>query len=170
MHIKDATHCAHSCVMSSKRIAENECERIAENERIAAIQREYGLMGLTYEDVQTYTKLSVHFPDPVAAMPYHDGRFPMLPKGTMPHEAYMKKLEDLVGKLETAKGLMGDTPEQRTLVNELRCELYAHLTNVRPIDAEAFFETLNALIDEESRLLTNVRIREVSNIMVKYAT
>ena len=47
-------------------------------------------------------------------------------------------------------------------INEIQHDLRMHLTKYKPINAEAFHGKMRALIKEEIRILTNVRINEAS--------
>jgi hypothetical protein len=75
----------------------------AEHARLAEIQQEYGAMGLTSQWVRDYTRLSAFYPDPATDMPSHDGKFIMLPPGTIPHEIYTEKLTNLTESMEKAE-------------------------------------------------------------------
>lgn len=51
---------------------------------------------------------------------------------------------------------------------ELDFELRVHLTHLKPIDVKAFHDKIQALIKEENRIRTNIRIQEAT-MMTHYA-
>jgi hypothetical protein len=106
------------------------------------------------KDVDEYMRLSSLYPGPAIGWPRHhvDGSMHCLPKGTIPHDEYEKTLNDLVEGIKKA--------ETRVLKNQL----YIHLTKYRPIDAKAFFEKLDALIEERMTLFTDIMRDEVKAI------
>jgi len=113
--------------------------------RLVEIREEYARMGVSAQWVCDYVRL----------LPFHH-EMPLsllLPDGTMPHEEYMKQLAGLVERMET-----GDEVVRKETAHKLRI----HLTECKPIDANAFHEKMGALIDEEHRILTNRRIQEVN--------
>ena len=122
--------------------------------RLAEIEKEYELMGLNRQNVDEYVIMSVVYPDPATDMPSHNGRFLMLPPGTVPHELYTEKLTSLVQSMEEAP--------QKAEMCKYQHELRNLLTKFKPIDAKAFHEKIDALIQEEIRLLVNVRILEAT--------
>ena len=120
--------------------------------RLAEIQQEYERMGVSARWVSDYVRL----------MPFHH-EMPLsllLPDGTMPHEDYMKKLAGLVERMESGNELV---------CKETSHKLRMHLTECKPIDVNEFHRKMAVLVDEEHRILTNMRIQEVST-MVKCAT
>jgi len=142
---------------------------MSEHDRLAEIEKEYELMGCSRQWVDEYVRMSVFYPDPATDMPSHDGRFPMLPPGTVPHKMYTEKLESLIQSMEKAKERAATSEEvdkdeyvKRFGIRAYEQELRNLLTKFRPIDAKAFHEKLNALIQEEIRLLVNVRILEAT--------
>jgi hypothetical protein len=55
-----------------------------------------------------------------------------------------------------------DLRKQRiTKLKEIHHELRTHLTKFKPINAKAFHDKMEALIQEQTSILTNVRIHEV---------
>jgi hypothetical protein len=163
---------------------------MSEHARLAEIEKEYESMGCSRQWVDEYVRMSVFYPDP--AMASENGRFLMLPPGTLPHKIYTEKLESLVKSMEKAEeraaqnmsddvnkdeyvkrfGIRAYEQEmnrkaelrkhQLTKPKEMQQELRNLLTKFKPIDAKAFHEKINALIKEEIRLLVNVRILEAT--------
>ena len=113
--------------------------------RLAEIQQEYERMGVSARWVSDYVRL----------MPFHH-EMPLsllLPDGTMPHEDYMKKLAGLVERMESGNELV---------CKETSHKLRMHLTECKPIDVNEFHRKMAVLVDEEHRILTNMRIQEVT--------
>jgi hypothetical protein len=75
----------------------------AERDRLAEINQEYESMGLTPQWVSEYTRLSPFYPDAANDMPSHNGRYILLPEGTIPHEIYTEKLTRLIESMEKAE-------------------------------------------------------------------
>jgi hypothetical protein len=167
---------------------------MSEHAGLAEIEKEYESMGCSRQWVDEYVRMSVFYPDP--AMASHDGRFLMLPPGTLPHKMYTEKLESLIQSMEKAEeraaqnmsddvnkdeyvkrfGIRAYEQEmnrkaelrkhQLTKPKEMQQELRNLLTKFKPIDANAFHEKINALIKEEIRLLVNVRILEATAFVI----
>jgi hypothetical protein len=74
-----------------------------ENARMNEIHQEYELMGVTSKWVDEYARMLASYPDPATDAPTHDGRFLMLPEGTMPCDLYIEKLTRLTESMEKAE-------------------------------------------------------------------
>lgn len=124
----------------------------AEHARLAEIEREFERLGVSSEWIAEYVhNLSIAYFGHVKLL---------LPPGTLPRYAYIKRLEELVKKLEKAR----EKPEEAQ-PNVIQNDLYNHLTRFKPIDAKAFHAAIDALIDEKIRILTNIRITEATNML-----
>ena len=173
-----------------------------EHARLYAINQEYERMGVTPVWVDEYARMLTFDPDPATDTPTHDGRFLMLPNGTMPCDLYIEKLTQLTESMEKAEEHAAaakrfkpsDDPTKRDYISrfgksaydqdmarqaemrkqqlrtpkELDHELRMLLTLLKPIDVKAFHDKIQALIKEENRIRTNIRIQEAT-MMTHYA-
>ena len=173
-----------------------------EHARLYAINQEYERMGVTSKWVDEYARMLTFYPDPATDTPTHDGRFLMLPEGTMPCDLYIEKLTRLTESMEkaeehaaAAKRFKPSSPcvksgsqyanpsrseriemdrqaemrkQQLRKPKELDHELRMLLTLLKPIDVKAFHDKIQALIKEENRIRTNIRIQEAT-MMTHYA-
>ena len=71
--------------------------------RLGEIEREYESMGVSSKWVDKYERDCIAYQGPTTDMPMHDGRYLLLPEGTMPHDVYMQKLTSLTEDLEKAE-------------------------------------------------------------------
>ena len=74
-----------------------------EHARLHEINRQYELMGVTSQWVDEYARTLTFYPDPATDAPSHDGRFLMLPEGSMPCDLYIEKLTQLIESMEKAE-------------------------------------------------------------------
>ena len=98
--------------------------------RLAEIHRKYELMGVTAGWVSAASL---------------NGRCVMLPDGAMAHEAFMERLNDIVESMQTG------------VKQSVHVELLKHLNRFKPINAEAFYDNIAVLIEEETRILNEIR-------------
>ena len=161
-----------------------------EHARLAAIEREFLDMGATGEMVERYVLASSSRLGSATEWPRHNGTMLHIPPGTVPHEEYIAKLEDLVDDIRNArktataaeraiedhKAANATTThdrqksiaiyEHQVIAPKIKVHaLFLHLTKFRPINAAEYFKRLDALINEKIEILVNIRIVEGSNLM-----
>ena len=74
-----------------------------EHARLREINQEYERMELSSKWVDEYARMLTFYPDPATEMPSHDGKFLMLPEGSIPCDQYIQKLTQLTESMEKAE-------------------------------------------------------------------
>jgi hypothetical protein len=152
--------------------------------RLEEIKSEYLELGMKKHQVKEYMRLKSIYSGSVTKWPreHVDHIMTYLPVGAIPHEEYEKTLNELkesVGRAEEVALAAELQIEQMTSMREsaiefynkqmtepweLKQKLYIHVTKKWPIDAEAFFERVDRLIDKETSYLADIKQRQIEQI------